>query len=172
MGLGKLLLRIVVGGVFVAHGLQKLNGSFGGGGLERTEMVVASQRMYPPRRNALLVALAETVGGLGIAFGAAMPAAVAATTAAMATAYTKVHRKNGFFNSKGGYEFNLTLVAATAALTIDGPGPWSVDAVAGKSRWGVFWGLAAVGAGVLASSFAIELGELEAPPAVEPAAGE
>src|SRR5438105_3907045 len=118
MAVGKLLLRIVVGGVFTVHGLQKLNGSFGGGGLEQTEKIVASQRMNPPRRNALLVALAETLGGLGIVFGAATPVAVAATTAAMATAIRKVHGKNGFNNSKGGYEFNLTLVAAAAALVI------------------------------------------------------
>jgi putative oxidoreductase len=161
MGLGKLLLRVVVGGVLTAHGLQKLNGSFGGPGLEGAEKMVASQRMNPPRRNALAVALAETLGGLGIAFGAATPVAVAATTAAMATAYTKVHRANGFFNSNRGYEFNLTLVAAAAAVVIDGPGPLSVDAVVGKSRWGVFAGLTALGAGWLASSFAIELGELE-----------
>jgi putative oxidoreductase len=174
MGLGKLLLRLVVGGAFMAHGLQKLNGSFGGSGLAGTEKMVAAQRMNPPRRNALAVALTETLGGLGIALGAATPVALAATTAAMATAYTKVHKKNGFFNSKGGYEFNLTLVAAAAAMTIDGPGPWSVDAVAGKTRWGLFAGLAAFGAGLLGSSFAIELGELEtqklessSPPPVE-----
>ena len=46
-------------------------------------------------------------------------------------------------------------------MTIDGPGPWSVDAAVGKSRWGLFAGLAALGAGLLGSSFAIELGELE-----------
>lgn len=162
MGLGKLLLRIVVGGVFVAHGLQKLNGSFGGGGLEGTEKMVTAQRMLPARRNALAVALAETLSGIGIALGAATPLATAAATATMATAYTKVHKANGFFNTQRGYEFNLTLVAAAAAVTIDGPGPLSVDAVAGKARWGVFAGLAAVAAGWLASSFAIELGELEA----------
>jgi putative oxidoreductase len=161
VGLGKLLIRLVVGGVFAAHGLQKLNGWWGGPGLEGTEKMVAAQRMNPPRRNALAVTLAETLGGVGIALGAATPVATAVTTAAMTTAYRKVHGKNGFFNTKGGYEFNLTLVAAAAAMTIDGPGPWSLDAVAGKSRWGLFAGLAALGAGVLASSFAIELGELE-----------
>jgi putative oxidoreductase len=123
--------------------------------------MVAAQRMNPPRRNALAVALAETLGGIGIALGAATPVATAAVTAAMATAYRKVHGKNGFFNSNRGYEFNLTLVGAAAAATIDGPGPLSVDAVAGKSRWGTFAGIAALAAGWLASSFAIELGELE-----------
>jgi putative oxidoreductase len=167
VGLGKLLLRLVVGAVFTAHGLQKLTGAFGGSGLDGMEKAMVAQRMYPPRRNALAAALLETFGGLGIALGAATPVATAAATAAMATAVQKVHRKNGFFVSRGGYEFNLTLVAAAAALTIDGPGPISVDAVIGKSRWGVFCGLVAVGAGLLASSLAIELGELEAPPVVE-----
>lgn len=161
MGLGKLLLRVVVGGVFFVHGMQKLTGAFGGGGLEGTEKMVTAQRMLPARRNALAVALAETLGGIGIALGAATPVAVAVTTAAMATAIRKVHGKNGFNNSKGGYEFNITLVAAAAALVIDGPGLVSVDAVAGKSRWGLFAGLAALSAGWLGSSFAIELGELE-----------
>jgi putative oxidoreductase len=31
-----LLLRVVVGGLFVCHGLQKLIGAFGGDGLEAT----------------------------------------------------------------------------------------------------------------------------------------
>lgn len=163
MGIGKLALRVVVGSVFVAHGLQKLTGEFGGSGLDGTEKVMEATRMYPPRRNALAVALAETLGGVGIALGAATPVAVAAVTAAMATAISKVHAKNGFFNSKGGIEFNLTLTAAAAALVIDGPGKISVDAVIGKSRWGLFYGLLAVGAGIVASSFAIEFGEDAAP---------
>ena len=36
MGLGKLILRATVGGYFVGHGMQKLAGWFGGGGLEGT----------------------------------------------------------------------------------------------------------------------------------------
>lgn len=167
MGIGKLLLRVMIGGVFVAHGMQKLTGAFGGSGLEGTEKSMVAQRMYPPKRNALAVALLETLSGVGFILGAGMPAATLGATAVMATAVQKVHRKNGFFAAKGGYEFNATLVAAAAAMTIDGPGPLSVDAVAGKSRWGAFWGLAAVGAGLLASSFAIELGELEAQKADE-----
>lgn len=163
MGIGRLLLRIVIGGIFLGHGLQKLTGAFGGPGLAGTEKMMAATRMYPTERNALAAALTETVGGAAIVAGAGMPVATAAVTSAMATAYTKVHRKNGFWNSKGGYEFNLALVAAATALTIDGPGPLSVDAVVGKHRWGVFWGLLGLGAGIVASSFAIELGEDAAP---------
>lgn len=165
MGLGRLLLRVVIGGIFLGHGLQKLTGAFGGPGLSGTEKMMESTRMYPTSRNALAAALTETVGGAGIILGAGMPAATALTTSAMATAVRKVHARNGFWNAKGGYEFNLALVASTTALTIDGPGPLSVDAALGKHRWGVFWGLVGLGAGLLASSFAIELGEDAAPPA-------
>ena len=165
MGFGRLLLRVVVGGIFIGHGLQKLTGDFDGPGLAGTEKMMASTRMYPTRRNALAAALTETLGGVGIVLGAGMPAATAAVTSAMATAVTKVHRRNGFWNAKGGYEFNLTLVAAATALTIDGPGPLSVDAALGKHRWGVFWGLLGAGVGVVASSVAIEMGEDSAPDA-------
>lgn len=163
MGIGRLLLRLVIGGIFVGHGLQKLTGAFGGGGLAGTEKMMAKTRMYPTRRNALAAALAETGGGAAIILGVGMPVATAAVTAAMATAVTKVHGANGFWNSKGGYEFNLALAASATALTIDGPGPLSVDALVGKHRWGVFWGLLGAGVGMVASSFAIEFGEDAAP---------
>jgi putative oxidoreductase len=163
MGIGRLLLRLVIGGIFVGHGMQKLTGAFGGGGLPGTEKMMEKTRMYPKDRNALAAALSETLGGVGIMAGAGMPVATAAVTSAMATAYTKVHRRNGFWNSDGGYEYNLALVASATALTIDGPGPFSVDALVGKHRWGVFWGLLGLGTGLVASSVAIELGEDAAP---------
>src|SRR5690606_22990239 len=163
MGIGRLLLRLVIGGIFVGHGLQKLTGAFDGPGLTGTEKMMEKTRMYPTRRNALAAALTETLGGAGIVLGAGMPAATAAVTSAMATAVRKVHARNGFWNAKGGYEFNLALVASAAALTIDGPGPLSVDALVCKHRWGIFWGLLGTGVGVLASSAAIELGEDAAP---------
>lgn len=167
MGIGRLLLRLVIGGIFIGHGLQKLTGAFGGPGLDGTEKMMAGTRMYPTRPNALAAALTETVGGAGIVLGLGMPAATAAVTSAMVTATEKVHRKNGFWNAQGGYEFNLALAASATALTIDGPGPLSVDALVGKHRWGVFWGLLGAGVGVLAASFAMELGEDAAPKELE-----
>lgn len=163
MGIGKLVLRLVVGSIFTVHGLQKLTGEFGGPGLAGTEKMMEATRMYPPRRNALFVALGETLSGIGIILGVATPLSVGVATATMATAVRKVHGKNGFFNSKGGYEFNVTLTAAAAALAIDGPGPLSLDALVGKSRWGLFWGAFAVIGGIIASSFAIEAGEHHSP---------
>jgi putative oxidoreductase len=170
--IGKLVLRVIVGAVFTAHGLQKLVGAYGGGGLAGTEQAMAGTRMHPAKANALLVATTETVGGAAIALGAATPVAAGGLIATMITAIRKVHGRKGFFNGAGGYEFNLTLIGALLALVADGPGPLSVDAVAGKRRWGVWAALLALGGGALASTLAIDLGEASAPTPAATSAGE
>ena len=63
MALDKFLLRTVVGGLMVGHGLQKLNGSFGGPGLDGTEKSMKAVGMNPPDLQARAVALSETIGG-------------------------------------------------------------------------------------------------------------
>jgi putative oxidoreductase len=158
MAVGTLLVRLVVGGILVGHGLQKLTGAFGGPGLDGTAQMMDSLEMKPARENAYAAALSETLGGAGIALGAATPLAATAVTAAMATAVRKVHLKNGLWNSKGGYEFNAVLVAAAIGLTADGPGRLSVDALLGRSKWGPGWALFALAGGVAASAAAIALG--------------
>jgi putative oxidoreductase len=156
--IGKLALRLIVGGVFAAHGLQKLAGSWNGPGLAGVEKMMASTDMRPAKANALLVAGTETLGGAAIALGAATPVAAGGLIATMITAIRKVHGRNGFFNSKGGYEFNLTLIAALVALVAEGPGPVSVDALVGKRRWGLWAALLALGGGALAATLAIDIG--------------
>jgi putative oxidoreductase len=160
--IAKLALRVVVGGVFAAHGLQKLAGSWNGPGLAGVEKMMDSTDMRPAKANALLVAATETVGGAAIALGAATPVAATGLIATMCTAIRKVHGRNGFFNSKGGYEFNLTLIAALVAIVADGPGPVSVDAVFGKRRWGLWTALLALGGGAVASALAVDLGAASA----------
>jgi len=163
--IAKLALRLIVGGVFAAHGLQKLAGAWGGGGLEGTEKAMAASSMHPAKANALLVAGAETLGGAAIALGAATPVAAGGLIATMITAIRKVHGRNGFFNGKGGYEFNLTLIGGMLAIVADGPGAASVDALLGRRRWGLWAALLALGGGAFASTLAIDLGEASAPDA-------
>lgn len=162
MNLGKLILRVVVGGVFVGHGLQKLNGSFGGGGLAGTEKMAENLNLHPARSNALAVALTETVGGAAIAAGAATPLAAAGLISTMVTAVRKVHFKNGPWNSAGGYEYNTVLIAAVAALA-GGAGKVSIDGLFGKSKWGACGTLFALGAGVAGSLAVVALGRRNAP---------
>ncbi len=69
----------------------------------------------------------------------------------MLVAIATVHWRNGFFNSNGGFEFNLLIVAAAVALASTGPGEISIDHLVGWSIAGPEWGLAALGlAGVAA----------------------
>ncbi len=144
--------------MFVGHGLQKLRGAFGGPGLDGTERMMSALDMEPAPLQARAAALTETLGGAALAIGAVTPVAAAGLIATMLTAVRKVHWKNGFWNSKGGFEFNTVLIAVVTAVTVDGPGPLSIDSAFGRRRWGVRGGLFAVAAGAVGSLAAVELG--------------
>jgi putative oxidoreductase len=115
MRFGRLLARLFIGGMFIGHGTQKLFGWFDGPGIDGTTGVMDSLGLAPARTNAYAAALTETLGGVGIALGALTPAAAASLIGTMTTAIRTVHLKNGFWSSGGGYEYNLTIVAALAA---------------------------------------------------------
>jgi putative oxidoreductase len=57
-----LILRLVLGGIFVAHGAQKLFGSLGGPGLKGTAGFFEHIGLKPGRAMALLAGLAEFGG--------------------------------------------------------------------------------------------------------------
>ena len=87
------------------------------------------------------MALSETIGGGLTALGFLSPLGPAMIMGTMAVAIKKVHLKNGLWSSNKGYEFNLTLIAASFALAADGPGLLSVDWMLGKQRKGLGLGL-------------------------------
>jgi len=99
---------------------------------------------------AFLVAVSET-SGLVFALGLVTPLAALALATTMVVAVGTVHWKNGFFSTKGGYEFNLALWAAVIAVAAIGPGRFSLDRAFGwdDNLSGVWWGV-----GVLAASLA------------------
>src|SRR6185436_4582103 len=107
MNLGLLLLRLVVGLTFAAHGAQKLFGWFGGYGLEHTGRGFEQLGFLPGRRHALAAGLGEVGAGLLLAAGLLTPLAGAIVFAVMLVAAVSVHGKGGFFASSGGYEYNL-----------------------------------------------------------------
>jgi putative oxidoreductase len=80
----------------------------------------------------------------------------------MFTAIRKVHFRKGLWSTGGGYEYNATLIAALAALVECGPGSLSVDRALGIERTGSRWALAAIAAGAIGSTLAVETGEAEA----------
>ena len=127
-GWSPLALRIPIGIIFVAHGAQKLFGSFGGYGLEGTGQWMDSIGLAPGALMALLAGGAEYFGGLALLFGLLVRPAAAALAFAMVVAILAVHIDKGLFMSNNGYEFGLALLAASVALLISGAGRLSVDA--------------------------------------------
>jgi len=124
---GLLALRAGVGGVLVAHGVQKLFGWLGGHGLAGTGAAFEQMGFQPGKQAAFAAGLGEAGGGVLIALGLATPAAGAAAAGTMLPA-TAVHAPSGFFATGGGYEYPALLGVSAAALTLMGPGDWSLDA--------------------------------------------
>jgi putative oxidoreductase len=147
MKIGRLLLRLTVGGFFFGHGTQKLFGWFGGHGIEPTAQMFESLGMRPGHRNAIAAGAAEAAGGAGVALGLATPLAAGALTSVMLTAINRVHLKNGPWVSNGGYEYNVVLIAAVLAITEVGPGELSLDHLLGNERSGPGWALVAAAIG-------------------------
>lgn len=151
METGLLVIRVALGGIMAAHGAQKLFGWFGGPGLAGTGGWLEAMGLRPDRMWAALNGLAEFAGGALLVLGLITPLGSAAVAGVMLVAIATVHWRNGFFNSNGGYEFNLLIVAVAIALAFTGPGTISIDDLAGWALAGPEWGLAALGVSVVAA---------------------
>src|SRR5256885_14927624 len=127
MDLALLVLRLVVGLTFAAHGAQKVFGAFGGPGINGTAGFFEQIGLRPGKLHAWIAGLTEFVGGLAIALGLVTPIAAAALIGVMTAAVITVHLKNGFFVANQGFEFNLVLAAALFALAGIGSGDLSLD---------------------------------------------
>ena len=158
MHVGRLGVRTVIGSLFIGHGTQKLFGWFDGPGPAGTEAMMESLRLRPVRRNAIAAGATEATGGLMLLAGLATPAAAAGLIGVMSTAIRTVHLPKGVWNSGGGYEYNLTLIAAMLALVETGPGDLSLDHLLKLEKRGPAWALAALAVGLAASTAVVTLG--------------
>lgn len=149
MKIGRLLLRVVIGGLFVGHGTQKLFGWFGGQGLGATAQTFENLGLRPGRPNAIAAGVAEAGGGALLAVGLASPLAETALIATMLTAIHRVHLSRGPWVTNGGYEYNLVLILCALTLAELGPGELSLDGAVGHQRCGTRWALAALTTGAL-----------------------
>ncbi|OLN21245.1 oxidoreductase [Domibacillus antri] len=126
---GLLLIRLVIGLVFVGHGAQKLFGWFGGYGLKGTGGWFDSIGMKPGVTMAFLAGFAELAGGALFALGLFTPLAGVMIAATMVIAIVKVHGPNGFWSTQNGYEYNLVLLAVAIGIAMTGPGQYALDAL-------------------------------------------
>jgi putative oxidoreductase len=119
---GALVLRLVVGITFVAHGLDKL------GDLSGAEQFFASLDIPAPGLMAPFVGVTETVGGVLLIAGLATPLVCTALAIDMLVALLTAHVGHGFFVSDGGIELALLLGGASVGIGLAGAGRFSLDA--------------------------------------------
>lgn len=127
ISLALLILRLVVGLTVAAHGAQKLLGWFGGGGVKGTRAMVTRMQFRPVELWTWALILGEFGGGLLLALGLLSPIGNFGILGAMAIAIWVVHVPKGFWNTKGGIEFPLQIAGVAFALSLTGPGEYSLD---------------------------------------------
>jgi putative oxidoreductase len=150
------LLRLTLGGVFVAHGVKHFINR------DKTIRWTQSIGLRAPRLQWGFMTFAEIGIGIGLIAGFATSVAAAALVAMMLVAYWTVHRHAGFFvtaRPDEGWEYVLTLAAAAVALAGLGPGEWSLDHAIGIAETldGAAGMLIAAGGGVSAAVLQILL---------------
>ena len=116
--LALLVVRVIVGIIFVGHGAQKLLGAFGGPGLAGVVEMMGPLG-YP-------VTIGEFFGGLGLIVGFLCRFSATSLIVIMIGAIGMVHGKNGFFLSNDGFEYNLALMGLLAPVLIAGPGKFAI----------------------------------------------
>ncbi|MDD5730688.1 MAG: DoxX family protein [Candidatus Omnitrophica bacterium] len=125
-GWGSLPLRLGLGIMFAAHGLQQAFGMLGGPGLQGFAKMLSNMGFGPSVFWAGLAAYSELIGGLCLILGIFTRLATIPLLIFMLVAVIKVHLAKGFFLSAGGYEYNFIIVCGLISLLITGPGKFSL----------------------------------------------
>ncbi|RMG24131.1 MAG: DoxX family protein [Armatimonadetes bacterium] len=124
-GIALLILRLVLGVIMAAHGLQKV-GFLGGQPLSQTVEFMQGQFNLPVWSVYCAVA-AELLGGVALIIGILGRFAAMGVAATMVVAIWVAHWPH-FFAKDGGMEFPLALLGMALALILTGMGPYSLDA--------------------------------------------
>lgn len=127
-------IRLALAAIMIAHGSQKVLGTFGGPGFNS---YVSGNTPFSFMRPAWLwlaaAAFSEFVGGILIGLGFLTRIAAFFIACTMLTA-VGVHWPSGFFASNRGYEYPMALLAMALSLLISGGGIVSVDRAVGGAR--------------------------------------
>jgi putative oxidoreductase len=133
-----LIVRVVVGVLFFAHGAQKMLGWWGGPGF--STMMHAFEGQGIPAPLAFLAIAAEFFGGIGMILGFLTRIAAFGITVNMIVAIFTVHLRNGLFmnwtrEQKGeGFEYHLLVIAITVSIMLVGAGAFSIDGMIYKGE--------------------------------------
>ncbi|MFB7268431.1 DoxX family protein [Streptomyces nojiriensis] len=147
MDTGILILRLLVGLLVAAHGVQKISRHMGGNGLDGG----AREFRADGFRGGVLTALAAGGGQIGsgllLAAGLLTPLAATGVIGVMTVALT-VKWPGGLWVQNDGYEYPLVLIVTAAALAATGPGAFSLDAATGLTPYPLWWTAPVLAAGV------------------------
>jgi putative oxidoreductase len=121
-----LIARVVLGAVFLAHGINHI---YGGGKIEGTGRWFHSLGMRPGILHAWMASLVEIGAGGLLVLGLLTPLAGAGVVGVMLVAFITNHRGNGFFIFRPGegWEYVMVLTAMGVVVGTIGPGQWSID---------------------------------------------
>ncbi|MEK3779840.1 DoxX family protein [Paenibacillus sp. FSL R5-0810] len=121
---GTLIIRVVLGIIFLAHGLDKF-----GSGISNIEGFFESLGI--PAFMASVVAIIEIVGGTALILGFATRIASVVLGIVLIVAIVQAKLGMGFLN---GYELDVALLSMAAHLALSGSSLLSVDSLFTKKR--------------------------------------
>ena len=128
-----LILRVVIGGVVIPHGLLKLGWIGKGGSIAGVAGWFDSMGLRPGLFWAYTAALAEAGGGLLTVLGLGGPIGPGVMAADLVVVAVVAHWPQGFWAGGGkvGWEFPVPLAAGALAIALSGNGAWSLDRLLG-----------------------------------------
>ncbi|ABX12993.1 DoxX family protein [Nitrosopumilus maritimus SCM1] len=111
-----------IGVTFIVHSIKKFDPGW-------QEWLISIG--IPPELQ-LPIALAEFIGGVLLVVGVLSRISAVILSVILLGAIFHIRWENGFFVSKGGWEWDLVMLAATLAIIAAGPGRISISHVAKK----------------------------------------
>ncbi|MCX5694087.1 MAG: DoxX family protein [Candidatus Omnitrophica bacterium] len=123
---GILILRLGIGVMFAAHGLQKVFGFFAGPGIKGFSQMLSSLGFAPAIPWAYLAGYTELLGGVFLIIGVFTRPCATLLFILITTAAIKVHLGKGFFLSGGGFEYDFVIACVCLALVLLGEGKYTI----------------------------------------------
>ncbi len=121
-----LILRLGLGIMFFAHGLQMALGKLGGPGVEGFSKMLTGMGFAPAIFWSYVACYTVFIGGIFLILGILPRITSIFLIVFMVVAVLKVHLSKGFFITNGGYEYNFVVVFALLAILIAGSGKFSL----------------------------------------------
>ena len=123
---GILILRLGIGIMFSAHGLQMVFGLFGGPGINGFSKMLSGLGFVPAIFWSSIASYTVLFGGIFLILGVQTRISATLLLIFILTAAVKVHLSKGFFLSGGGFEYNFVIAAACLDLVLLGAGKFTI----------------------------------------------